>query len=103
MFNLPPTSRHLKDTKFEERAIINNVAVCCYGKLMNISDQYLFQPKIIIGNKHESMLVFLDEHIMGLNRKGKLCAGLGLALMAGHALYKFNNPSRKRGVVDMEI
>lgn len=104
-FNLPQTSRELKDPKYEERAIINNVGVCCYGKLLNKSDLSVFKPKMIIGNKHESLLVYLDKHIMDLNKKGKACGGLGLALILAHGVSLYYSKSRKRGggVIEKEI
>lgn len=43
-FNLPPTSRELKDPKFEERAVLEGVGVCVYGKINNLSGKYSIVP-----------------------------------------------------------
>lgn len=44
-------------------------------------------PEFIIGNQHESLLTFLDKHIISLSYKSKALTFAGVAIFAGHAVY----------------
>lgn len=64
--------------------------------LRKTNDKYTFNPKLIIGNKHESLLVYLDEHLVNLGKKSRNFGALGLGLVFGHAFYRFViNPPKK--------
>lgn len=53
VFNLPVTSRQLKDGQFEERAVVDGVHTCVYGSIKKESatNRLIMSPEIIIGNQ----------------------------------------------------
>lgn len=83
-FNLPPTQRTLKDPKYEERAILDGIGVCVYGQVKTIEGKKTMIPEIIMGNKHESILVYLDKKIVEAGKRGRMCFGAGVGLLGMH-------------------
>lgn len=53
-------------------------------------------PKVIMGNKHESFLLYLDKKIVETGQKNKTLALFGLGLIGAHFLfYKMTSFSQK--------
>lgn len=66
-----------------------------------ISKKYSVIPELIIGNKHESILSFLDKEVLALATKYKVLSIVGSALFIGHALY--HNTYKQKTEVELEI
>jgi hypothetical protein len=89
VFNLPTTERTINDIKFEERAIMEGIKVCVYGKIKpeTAKSKIFLIPEMIIGNQHESLLTYLDKHILSLNFRSRVLTAGGAIILAGHAVY----------------
>ena len=86
-FNLPLTQRELKDPTYEERAIMHGIGVCVYGKVKDVEGKKIVIPEILIGNKHESMLTYLDTSIVKMGTRGKILVAMGTMILGGHFAY----------------
>lgn len=82
---------------------MEGVPICTYGKLKidPISKKYSVIPELIIGNKHESILSFLDKELISLATKYKALSIVGSALFIGHALY--HNAYKQKTEVELEM
>ena len=75
--------------------------MCVYGTVKNIEGKPTIIPEIIIGNKHESMLTYLDQLIVRTGKRGKFLLSVGTGLLAAHwAIHQFNKPKTE---VEKEI
>lgn len=66
-----------------------------------ISKKYSVIPELIIGNKHESILGYLDKELVSLAKKYKVLSAVGSALFIGHAIY--HHAYREKTEVELEM
>jgi hypothetical protein len=73
-----------------------------YGKISNQDNKFQLHPELMMGASHESLLTYIDQKIITISGRNKVCLIVGTSLLVAHLIIYKIQKEPNPVLLDME-